>query len=228
MLTSTTGRLTSAAIAAAAGLAVLAPAAANAAPAAPAAKPAKLTVPAYTSYLQHQAAKSPAAKKVFKQYLGLSQSQKATLVANLQDHAVYAALKAKAWGKIRNIHTVDQYNKSVSFVTDVTFRTVKDKVRTTTATFTVTEKIFQIPVTTETVTLTYQTAGKATKLKATAKVTNLNAAIAITASGQATRGKETHVNIVAVPTVKSFGSKIAKVQSLRSDRQAFLATLANK
>ncbi|MGV9245476.1 hypothetical protein [Streptomyces sp. NPDC003710] len=224
MLTSTTGRLASAAIATVAGLAVLAPAA-HAADAAPAKPAAKLTVPAYEKYLKQQT--TPAAKKAAAQFAKLNKNQKQVFVKTLQDQKVYKALTGKAWGKIRNVTTVDRYNKNVTFVTKASFKTVKDKTRTTTATFSVTEKIFNIPVTSEGATLVYPTAGK---LPGTTKggidVFNINAAIRIDATSSV-KNNDISGRITALPQVKSFGKKAVKRDTLHATRWAFIGQLAN-
>ncbi|WP_405890181.1 hypothetical protein OG427_16230 [Streptomyces sp. NBC_00133] len=221
MLTSTTGRLTTAAIATAAGLAVLAPAA-HAADAAP----AKLTVPAYEKYLKQQS--TPAAKKAAAKFAALNKNQKAVFVKTLQDQKVYKALTGRAWGKIRNVTTTDRYNKNVTFVTKASFKIAKDKHRTTTATFSVTEKIFNIPVTTEGATLIYPTIGKLPGVtKASADVFNINAAIRIDATS-AVKGNFTTARIVAVPQVKAFGKKAVKQATLRATKGDFIGKLANQ
>ncbi|UXY30821.1 hypothetical protein [Streptomyces sp. HUAS TT20] len=222
MLTSTTGRLASAAIATVAGLAVLAPAA----HAAPAKQAAKLTVPAYEKYLKQQSA--PAAKKAAAQFAKLNKNQKQVFVKTLQDQKVYKALTGKAWGKIRNVTTVDRYNKNVTFVTKASFKTAKGKARTTTATFSVTEKIFNIPVTTEGATLVYPTVGKLPgTTTASTDVFNINAAIRIDATSSV-KGNDASGRITALPRVKSFGKKAVKRVTLHSTKQAFIGQLVNQ
>ncbi|MGV9901964.1 hypothetical protein ACWDU8_05585 [Streptomyces sp. NPDC003388] len=220
-----TVRLSTAAIAAAAGLSVLATTvhAAGAAPSKPA---VKLTVPAYETYLKQQS--SPAAKKSAAQFAKLNKDQKQIFVRTLQDPKVYKALTGKAWGLIRNVTTNDHYNKNVTFATKASFRTAKDKARTTTATFSVTEKIFNIPVTTEGATLVYPTLGKRpVATKASTDVFNINAAIRVD-STNSVKGNDTSGDITALPQVKSFGKKAVKRVTLHATKAAFIGQLVNQ
>ncbi|MFJ3338508.1 hypothetical protein [Streptomyces sp. NPDC086766] len=225
MLMSTTGRLTSAAIATIAGITVLAPAA-HAAETGTAKPAAKLTVTAYEKYLKQQS--TPAAKKAAAQFAKLSKSQKQVFVKTLQDQKVYKALTGKAWGKIRNVTTVDRYDKNVTFVTKVSFKTTKDKARTTTAKFSVTERIFNIPVTTEGATLVYPTVGKLPgTTRASTDVFNINAAISIDATSSV-KGNDASGRITALPRVKTFGKTAVKRVTLHATRTAFIGRLVNQ
>ncbi|MEW2259757.1 hypothetical protein [Streptomyces sp. NPDC047869] len=225
MLTSSTVRLASAAIAAVAGLSVLAPAA-HAADAAPAKPAAKLTVPAYERYLKQQS--SPAAKTSAARFAKLNKNQKQIFVKTLQDQKVYKALTGKAWGLIRNVTTVDPYNKNVTFVTKASFKTAKDKARTTTATFSVTEEIFNIPVTIEGATLVYPTVGKLpVTTKGSTDVFNINAAIRIDVTNS-TKGNDASGLLTALPQVKSFGTKAVKSVTLHATKAAFIGQVVNR
>ncbi|WP_149828535.1 hypothetical protein [Streptomyces tailanensis] len=227
MFTSTTGRLTSAAVATVAGLAVLAPAA-HAVEQGPAKPAAKLTVAGYTKYLQTQ--KSPEAKVALKKFLKLNKGQKAVFVKDLQDRRIYRALLSRAKGPIGTpVNITDPYNKEVRFVTKVSSTVAKDKNRTTTVRFTVTEEIFKIPVTSETLTLRYTTAGDGPrKTIGSSKVTNVNAAIAIKATPPVkVTGNTVQATWDATPQVKSFGKAVQKKQHITGNKTNFRALLSN-
>ncbi|WP_405895209.1 hypothetical protein OG272_29140 [Streptomyces sp. NBC_00104] len=226
MLTSTTGRLTTAAVATVAGLAVLAPAA-QAAEQAPAKPAVKLTVAGYTKYLKAQ--KTPAAQQTLKRFLGLSKGQQAIFVKDLQDRKIYKALLGKVAAPVgRPVSITDPYNKEVRFVTKASSSVAKDKNRTTTVSFTVTQEIFRIPVTSETLTVSYPTAGNGPKrTKASAKVTNVNAAIAIKPGRVSVKGLGASTSWAAVPQVKSFGKPAYKAQSLLGAKTGYRAVLKN-
>lgn len=228
MFTSTTGRLASAAVATVAGLAVLAPAA-HAVEQGPAKPAAKLTVAGYTKYLQTQ--KSPEAKVALKKFLKLNKGQKAVFVKDLQDRRIYRALLGQAKGPIgKPVSITDPYNKEVRFVTKVSSTVAKDKNRTTTVRFTVTEEIFKIPVTSETLTFSYPTAGDGPrKTIGSAKVTNVNAAIAIKNNPRVSfKGKSAQTTWVATPQVKSFGkAPVHKKQHILGNKANYRAFLDN-
>ncbi|WP_327728287.1 hypothetical protein OG250_17460 [Streptomyces sp. NBC_00487] len=226
MLTSTTGRLTTAAVATVAGLAVLAPAA-QAAEQAPAKPAVKLTVAGYTKYLKAQ--KTPAAQQTLKRFLGLSKGQQAIFVKDLQDRKIYKALLGKVAAPVgRPVSITDPYNKEVRFVTKASSSVAKDKNRTTTVSFTVTQEIFRIPVTSETLTVSYPTAGNGPKrTKASAKVTNVNAAIAIKPGRVSVKGLGASTSWAAVPQVKSFGKPAYKAQSVLGAKTGYRAVLKN-
>jgi hypothetical protein len=234
VLTRATSRLTTAAIATAAGLAVLAPTAhaVNAVDASAAAKPpARLTVASYTAYLKAQ--KTPEAKKTLKKFSALSNLQKYYFVQYLQNRAIYKALVQQTKGNVgRSVHVVKPFNKDVRFVTDVVSQAGKDKNRTTRVTFTVTEEIYRIPVTSETLSLRYQAVKPTTKASARAAVTNVNAAIAIKPGKVAVQGGKAgaaaHTSWTALPQVKSFGKKLVKDQNLASTRGTWKAQLLNR
>lgn len=227
MLMSSTGRLTSAAVATVAGLAVLAPAA-HAVEQGPAKPAAKLTVAGYTKYLQTQ--KSPEAKLALKKFLKLNKGQKAVFVKDLQDRRIYRALLGQARGPIGTpVSITDPYNKEVRFVTNVSSTVAKDKNRTTTVRFTVTEEIFKIPVTSETLTFRYAAAGDGPrKTIGSAKVTNVNAAIAIKNNPRVNiKGDYAQTRWVATPQVKSFGKAVVKQQDILGNKATFRAFLGN-
>ncbi|MBJ6636805.1 hypothetical protein H4K36_00420 [Streptomyces sp. DHE7-1] len=129
---------------------------------------------------------------------------------------------------IRNVTTNDHYNKNVTFVTKASFKTTQDKARTTTATFSVTEKIFNIPVTTEGATLVYPTLGKLpVATTASTDVFNINAAIRVD-STNGVKGNDTSGDITALPQVKSFGKKAVKRVTLHATKAAFIGQLVNQ
>ncbi|MFJ9409212.1 hypothetical protein [Streptomyces sp. NPDC101393] len=229
MLTRTTSRLASAGIATIAGLAVLAPAAHALDSAAAGKQPAKLTVAGYTKYLK--AKQTPEARKTLKKFNALPKAKKSRFVRYLQDRDVYRALIDTTKGRIGGpLHIVDPYNKDVRFVTDVTSHAAKDKGRTTSVRFTVTEQIYRIPVTSETIRLRYQAKKPGKKVAATAKLTNVNAALSIkhgrvTAKGGPATARTTWH---ASPRVASFGKKVVKTQSVASAAGTWKAQLGNR
>lgn len=226
MFTSTTGRLTSAAVATVAGLAVLAPAA-QAVEQGPAMPAAKLTVAGYTKYLKAQS--TPEARKALKKFLALSKGQQAVFVKDLQDRRIYKALLGKVTAPIgKPVSITDPYNKEVRFVTKATSTVAKDKNRTATVRFTVTQEIFRIPVTSETLTISYPTAGEGPRrARATAEVTNVNAAIAIKGGRVSVKGSGATTSWAATPQVKSFGKAVHKKQNVLGAKSGFRADLVN-
>ncbi|MEV5126966.1 hypothetical protein AB0K49_29870 [Streptomyces decoyicus] len=228
MLTRPARRLSTAALAAVAGLAVLTPMAHAADADAAAKKPAKVTVAGYTKYLQTQ--KTPAAKKTLKKFSALNKAQKARFVKHLNNRYIYEALTDQVKGSIgRPLYVVDPYNKDVRFITDVTSKVGKDKNHTTTVSFTMTEEIFKIPVTSERIKLTFQRTGKpGKKATAAAKATNVNAAINIKAGRVAVKGNAAKISWAATPRVKAFGKKLAKTQSVASAQGYYKANLENR
>lgn len=158
---STMGRIGTAVFAGAAAAAVLTPAA-SAATAAPAAAcvqaeaaPKKLTVASYVSYLKQS--RTPEAKTTLKAFNKLPQAKKVKFVSYLQNRSAYRALAASLKGATsRNLRVITPYNKDVTFVKDVRTVKGKDKNTTTRVTFTVTERIYSIPVTSERVWVKYQ------------------------------------------------------------------------
>ncbi|MCL6736380.1 hypothetical protein [Streptomyces neyagawaensis] len=228
MFTSTTGRLTSAAVATVAGLAVLAPAAqaVEQGPAEPMAP--RLTVAGYTKYLKAQS--TPEARKALKRFLALTRGQQTVFVKDLQDRRIHKALLGKVAAPIgKPVSITDPYNKEVRFVTQATSKVGKDKDRTTTVSFTVTQEIFRIPVTSETLTISYPTAGQGPKkVTGKAKVTNVNAAIAIKDNPRVVvNGSEAQTLWVAIPQVKSFGKPVHKKQHIQRTAPGFRAQLTD-
>ncbi|MGV9243086.1 hypothetical protein [Streptomyces sp. NPDC003710] len=241
----TMGRM-AAAVATAAGIAVLAPAAAQAQPArtdtvvsvqAAAQKPAHLTVGSYKAYLKKNWAKG--GRETAAKFAELTPTQQRKFLRHLEDRKVYEALRNQVKGGFgRSLHIVDPYNEDVEFVTDVTARIAKDDAGTLTVRFSVSERIFGIPVTTETVTVKGATQGEDRSKKAVTKahLKNVNAAIAITAGptraaskGAVTRGS---VTWTAKPQVRAFGAKkVVKEQGAAAvvvkTNRSFVASLAN-
>ncbi|MEU2107825.1 hypothetical protein [Streptomyces sp. NPDC019507] len=215
----TMGRLTATAAAAVAGLAVLSPTVSQAAvPGAPAAVqadaaaelPAKLTVAGYKTYLKKNWDKG--GRETTARFARLTPAQQKKFVRYLEDRKVYSALKDQVKGNFgRPLHVVDPYNADVTFVTDVTATLAKDKNATATLRFSVSQRIYGIPVTTETLTVKRATKGAVRKTAATASVRNVNAAIAVKAGvvQAATKGAVTKAEVAwtAKPLVKAFGRK---------------------
>ncbi|MEU6369600.1 hypothetical protein ABZ876_28675 [Streptomyces sp. NPDC046931] len=233
-------------VATAAGVAVLAPAAAQAQPArtdtvvsvrATAQKPAHLTVGSYQAYLKRNWAKGGRDTAV--KFAGLTPRQQRKFLRHLENRDVYEALRNQVKGSFgMPLHTVAPYDKDIAFVTDVTTRIAKDDAGTLTVRFSVSERIFNIPVTTETITVkgATQGEGKSKKAVTTAELKNVNAAVAITAGparaaskGAVTRGS---VTWTAKPQVKAFGAKkVVKEQgaaavAVKTNRY-FAASLTN-
>lgn len=236
-------RMSTAVVAGAAAVAVLAPAAsaATAAPSAPAAVAGvqaeaaakKLTVSGYVSYLK--TSKKPEAKQTLAQFNKLPQAKKVKFVNYLQNRGVYTALTASMKGTVnRDLRVVTPYNADVNFLKTVRTVQGKDKQRTTKVTFTVTERIYGIPVTSEQVSVKYQ--AKPVKpggfVRGEAKVTNVNAAIGILAGKIEARkvigGYLAGTRWTATPNYQSFGKKVIKEQNVTSGSGYWKAILANR
>ncbi|MFG2780929.1 hypothetical protein ACGFY7_24130 [Streptomyces prunicolor] len=229
MINRTLSRGTIAALATATAVAVLSPAA-QAAPAAArtapvahtaAALPAHLTVDGYQAYLKKNWAKG--GRETSAAFKKLTPAQKKKFLLHLEDRKIYLALHNTVKGNVgHRLHTVNNYNQDVQLVTDVTSRIAGDKVATATLNFTATERIYGIPVTTETVTVSFETRGHAKNKNAHAKVTlkNVNAAIALKASKPTAVSKGTITNgatvWTATPQVRAFGKKVVKDQLIQA------------
>ncbi|MFD8373556.1 hypothetical protein ACFV2Z_22740 [Streptomyces sp. NPDC059688] len=217
-------RVSTAAVAGAAAVAILAPAA-SAAPAvngtphahasqAGTALPRQLTQDAYVAWLKKQ--HTDAAAATLKAFTKLSNLRKYIFLQQLQNRSAYAALQAQLKGGPKGFHKTVPYNKVISIARDVAITKTRGKKPATTVTFTVTQTIYNIPVTSHTVWATYQTA-KGKQLKVTdsgARVTNTNGAYAI----KATSSGSTHTGATAqwhgAPRVASVGKAIDKQQSV--------------
>ncbi|MER7107935.1 hypothetical protein [Streptomyces sp. NPDC000229] len=236
----TTRRIAITVVAGAATLAVLAPAASAAAatvhPTQAAARAdaklaAELTVAGYTTYLKHQ--KTPEAKKALQSFLKLPAGKQARFVKYLQNRDIYKALINQTKGNFnRQLKVVDPYNADVKFVTEVTAKSVKGK-STQQISFTVTETIFNIPVTSETVNLRYDVVkGKVTGTpRAASDVKNINAAITIhkgTVGAVNTGVATASTTWKATPRLKSFGKGVDKVQEVAGHTGTWKAKLANR
>ncbi|AYN41610.1 hypothetical protein D9753_25090 [Streptomyces dangxiongensis] len=228
---STWRRFGTAAVAGAAAVAVLAPAASAADSAPPAWQtlhavgstqlPAQLTVASYQAWLKN--AHTPEAAKTLKAFTVLPNLKKYLFVQHLQNRSTYKALQTQLKGGPRGLHTVVPYNKFVSFAHDVRVAKTGGRKPATTVTFSVTERIFNVPVTAETVWVTYQTT-KGKHLTVTgggAKVVNTNAAIAIqarnTSTGQTGGSALTSTQWHATPRVTSFGKAVDQQQTIAAD-----------
>lgn len=224
MTSRTLGRSTAAVFATAAtaaALAALAPAA-QAAPAghstgtvaqaAAARTPAHLTVEGYKAYLKKNWKNG--GRETTTAFKKLTPAQQKKFLRYLEDRKIYTALHDTVKGNIgHRLHVTDRYNQDVKLVTDVTSGIAKDKAATATLSFSVSERVYGIPVTTETVTVTFQTRGHAKNKNAHAKATlkNVNAAVAVKASKvkAVSKGVVTNGSAVwtATPQVKAFGTK---------------------
>ncbi|MGW0835026.1 hypothetical protein [Streptomyces prunicolor] len=245
MINRTLSRGTIAALATATAVAVLTPAA-QAAPAAArtapvahtaAALPAHLTVDGYQAYLKKNWAKG--GRETSAAFKKLTPAQRKKFLLHLEDRKIYLALRNTVKGNIgHRLHIVNSYSQDVQLVTDVTSRIAGDKAATATLTFSVSERIYGIPVTTEAVTVSFETRGSAKNKNAHAKVTlkNVNAAIAVKASKPkaVAKGAITNGSTVwtATPQVRAFGKKLVKDQLIQSavtkSGKTFNGRLANR
>ncbi|MEV0319151.1 hypothetical protein ACIBKX_06470 [Streptomyces sp. NPDC050658] len=229
-----------AAVSGVAALAVLAPAAgafadghAGAAPAShsiQAKKPAQLTVKGYVKYLKTQ--KTPAAKQTLAKFNKLNGKQKYTFVKLLQNRGVHLALKGSLEGRADKTFT-KRVNSAVT-VTRAADTQRNDKFGSRQVTYSVTESIYKIPVTTESVTVKYRLKGKKViKPAATSAVTNTNAAVTVTpkkttrlvVKGTNVRGEQT---FTSTGNVKSFGKKVVKKGAVRAHGKSYTGILANR
>ncbi|MEU7428003.1 hypothetical protein [Streptomyces sp. NPDC040750] len=221
-------RFCTAAVAGAAAVAVLAPGAlaADFAPsvrqslhAADSAQlPTQLTVAGYQAWLK--SAHTPEAAKTLKAFTRLPNLKKYLFVQHLQKRSAYKALQTQLKGGPRGLHTVVPYNKFVSFAHDVRVVKTGGRKPATKVTFTVTERIFNIAVTAETVWVAYQ-ATKGRRLAVTdgdAQTVNTNAAITVKAQDIGTGQNGATVRTVAqwhtTPRVASFGKAVDQQQSI--------------
>jgi hypothetical protein len=228
-----TRRLATVVVAGAASLAVLAPAA-SAADTAAAKLPAKLTVKSYTGYLKAQ--KTPEAKKALKSFSALPAAKKAKFLKYLQDREVYEAMSTQTKGTVnRSVKAVRHYDANVKFnVQIITKKNIKDPKGPASLTFSVTESIYNIPVTTETLNLRYNVVkGKvvAGSARATAEVKNVNAAIAITNDKVTVNKKgipKASTTWKATPRVASFGPGVKKLQEGWAQSSYWAVKLVNR
>lgn len=229
-----TRRLASVAVAGAAAIAVLAPAASAADGDAAAKLPAKLTVKGYLTYLETQ--KTPEAKKALKSFSALPAAKKAKFVTYLQDREVYEAMSTQTKGTVnRSVKAVRHYDANVKFnVQIITKMNIKDPKGPASLTFSVTESIYNIPVTTETLNLRYNVVkGKvvAGSARATAEVKNVNAAIALTNNKVTVNKKgipKASTTWKATPRVASFGPTVKKLQEGWAQSSYWAVKLVNR
>ncbi|MGW5285218.1 hypothetical protein ACWERI_38280 [Streptomyces collinus] len=143
--------------------------------------PTQLTVAGYQAWLK--SAHTPEAAKTLKAFTRLPNLKKYLFVQHLQKRSAYKAPQTQLKGGPRGLHTMVPYNKFVSFAHNVRVVKTGGRKPATKVTFTVTERIFNISVTAETVWVTYQ-ATKGRRLAVTdgdARTVNTNAAIAVKA-----------------------------------------------
>ncbi|BBC36821.1 hypothetical protein SGFS_081150 [Streptomyces graminofaciens] len=211
-------RLTASAVAAVASIALLGASgqafAGSQADTKPAA-PSKLTVAAYKAWLK----KTPGAAATLKAFSRLPAAKQTAFVGYLQNPKVYKAFTVSHDGDIpKSGKKTVRYNKDVTFTssTTSTARTVK-KVTTVSLSTTATERVFDIPVTTVSTQLAYQTnrdvmTGKGTKVGH--KGTNFNAAFAITPSASSAEPEanmlDGRTTWTATPKFKTVGTKPVK------------------
>lgn len=235
----TTRRLATVAVAGAATIAVLAPAASAAdlgpqqgvqtvgAEAAAAKLPAKLTVNSYVAYLKAQ--KTPEAKSTLKSFSALPAAKKAKFVGYLQDGKIYGSLFKQLKGNLnRPVTNVTSYNADVKFVHSVSSKGGLKGGHL--VTYTATEKIYNIPVTSEKVTLRYNVVkGKVQRnARAQAEVTNVNAAYTIKGGKVRVAVKgiaRADVTWKATPRVQAVGKAVAKDQAVTGHVKTWTAQL---
>ncbi|WP_200307374.1 hypothetical protein [Streptomyces adelaidensis] len=234
----TTRRLATAAVAGAAALAVLAPAASaneadshqatrTVAAQAAAKLPAKLTVKSYVAYLKAQ--KTPEAKQTLKSFTALPAAKQAKFVGYLQNGKIYASLFKQLKGSLnRPVKTVTPFNKDVKFVHAVS--ATKNAKGATAVSYSATETIYGIPVTTEKLTLSYKIVnGKVQRsARAVAKVTNVNAAVAIKGGPVKATVKgiaRADVTWKATPKVQAVGKAVVKDQAVTGHVNTWTAHL---
>lgn len=234
----TTRRLATIAVAGAATLAVLAPTA-SAGDTAPqqgtrtvaaqsAAKlPAKLTVKSYLAYLKAQ--KTPEAKRTLKSFSALPAAKQTRFVGYLQNGKIYASLFKQLKGNVnRPVKTVTPFNKDVKFVHEVA--STRNAKGAASVSYTATETIYGIPVTTEKLTLHYKIVKGKVQRKATAvaKVTNVNAAVAIKGGPVKATVKgiaRADVTWKATPKVTAVGKPVVKDQAVTGHVNTWTASL---
>ncbi|MFJ7042020.1 hypothetical protein ACIQVC_01240 [Streptomyces sp. NPDC101112] len=234
----TTRRLAAAAVAGAAAVAVLAPAASatefgprqgvqTVADQAAAKLPAKLTVGSYIAYLKAQ--KTPEAKSTLKSFSALPAAKKAKFVGYLQDGKIYGSLFKQLKGTLNlPVTNVTSYNADVKFVHSVSSKGGLKGGHL--VTYSATEKIFNIPVTTEKLTLRYEVVkGKVQRnARAQAQVTNVNAAYAIKGGAVKVAVKgiaRADVTWKATPRVQAVGKAVAKDQAVTGHTKTWTAQL---
>ncbi|MGW0735113.1 hypothetical protein [Streptomyces sp. NPDC002851] len=220
MKTRTTLRAAVAAVLAT-GLLTGAAATATADQAAPQGQLKRLTVKDYTSYLKQS--KAPEAKRVYKGFKKLSAKDQQRFVNYLQNRNVYKAFVSSTKGHPMEggAHFTKKYNRDVKFTTDVKPTSKGTTNKTHLVTHTVTEKIYNIPVTTQVFKLKYRTKYKKLipgSVTARTAVSNANKVIHIRPGKVGARpvgNKATGSTIWhAVPGYKSFGKEVAKNHKL--------------
>ncbi|GFE25933.1 hypothetical protein RB199_30395 [Streptomyces libani] len=238
-------RISSAAIAGAAAVAVLAPAASamgttTVVPAADSSASVsmnKVTPDKYMAYLIKQ--RTPESRAVLKAFRALPKAKQVKFLGYLQSRTVYMAFGGQLRGHAdenKPVRAVTNHNKDVKFVRATqTNKTKQGRKATVMVAFTVTEKVFNIPVTSEQVWVKYESKrGEVRKvLGGGAKLTNLNAAINITGGKVKPTNLEGHNGFVATTwkatqRADGFGGDIVKQQRVQAGwGNTFKANLNN-
>ncbi|MEU5581221.1 hypothetical protein ABZ791_12670 [Streptomyces huasconensis] len=198
-------------------------------------KPAQLTVKGYIKALK--ADKSPAAAKTLKAFKKLNDGKKQyAFVKLLQNRDVYEAVAGRTKGILKNgtRTSTKQLNAPVK-VTSSTVVTKDDKSGRRVVTFTVTERIYDIPVTSERISVRYTLKGKKkiADPSASTRITNTNKAITIRApkttpvrvKGTSVSG---HSTIKATGTVESFGKGVTKKADSRIGLSSYSASIVTR
>ncbi|MGV9881005.1 hypothetical protein [Streptomyces sp. NPDC003006] len=199
-------------------------------------KPAQLTVKSYIKALK--ADKTPAAAKTLKAFKKLDDGKKQyAFVKLLQSRDVYEALAGGSKGALKNgTRTRTKQLNSPVKITRSTVVTKNGKSGQRAVTFTVTERIYDIPVTSERISVRYTLKGKKKIVNpsASTKITNTNKAIAIKVPKTTpVRVKGTNVfgrsTIKATGTVKSFGKgNVTKKANSRIGLSSYSASIATR
>lgn len=199
------------------------------------AKPSQLTVKGYIKALK--ADKTPAASKTLKAFKKLDGKKQYTFVKILQGRSAYKAVSGASKGVLKKgTRTSTEKLNSAVKITRSTAVTKNDKSGRRAVTFTVTERIHNIPVTSERISIKYTLKGKKKidNPSASTKITNTNKAIAIkTPKATPVRVKGTNVSghsaIKTIGTVKSFGrGKVTKKANIRIGLNTYRASIATR
>ncbi|MDF3301029.1 hypothetical protein [Streptomyces tropicalis] len=179
----------------------------------------RLTVGGYTAWLKAQ--RTPEATKTLKAFTALPRLRQVQFVTFLQDRGALRALAADLKGGMSGLHTVRHYNPAVSIVNDVRVTRSQGTAPSVRVSYTATEQVFGIPVTSEQVWVTYATKGGKydRPLKSGSHAVNTNAAIRLAGrdtshSLPAGPGAKVMVRWTATPRVSSFGAGVAQDQSI--------------
>lgn len=197
-------------------------------------KPAELTVNSYIKALK--ADKSPAAAKTLKAFKKLDSKKQYAFVKLLQTRDVYKAVVGRSKGTLKNgTRTSTKQLNSPAKVTRSAVVAKNGKSGRRVVTFTVTERIYNIPVTSERISVKFTLKGKKKIVNPSAaiKITNTNKALVIKAPKTIpVRVKGANVSghslIKATGTVKSFGKTVTKKANSRIGLGSYNASIVTR